>query len=401
MAPAYCQTTDASLVSYDEAEEVPEGIDVVVDALLGTGMRGQVKAAYRLAVETINAGAAPVLSVDIPSGLDADTGSVLGVAVQANVTVTFIGLKQGLMTNDGPGRAGELVFSDLAVPADIFDEVGPTIQRLVYQELIDDLPKRRANVHKNRFGHVLVVGGDEGMGGAVLMAAEAALRSGAGLVTVATHKSHAGSIINRRPELMVRSLDHSGGLDELLKRATVIALGPGLGRSKWSEEVFNRVMQADLPSVVDADGLNFLAQHPSKRDNWILTPHPGEATNLLGQSLSGSRSVQSDRYAAIRQIQDQYGGVVLLKGLGSIIHSESGTSLSQYGNPGMSTAGMGDVLTGVIAGLLAQDCDPYFAARLGAVVHSLAADQNTQINGERGLMATDLMAGIRRLVNDI
>ncbi len=400
----YCKDSTAKLVKYTHESVFNVDADVVVDALLGTGISGEVRPLYRDAIDSINSSNAGVLAVDIPSGLNADTGAILGAAVRADVTVTFIGLKKGLLTHDGPGSTGELIYDSLDVPEDIFNEVEPEARRLIYEELIGELPKRERNAHKNRFGHVLVVGGDDGMGGAVLMAAEAALRTGAGLVSVATHSKHAAFIVSRRPELMARGIQNAGDLDELLARASVIALGPGLGKTDWSKMIFKKVMDSlrdgDVPAVIDADGLNLLSGENVRRENWILTPHPGEASALLGDSLAENQSVQSDRFLAVKKVQEQYGGVVLLKGLGTLIRTDRETSLSLYGNPGMSTAGMGDVLSGVIAGLVAQHCSLPVAARLGAVVHSLAADLCAETGGERGLIATDLLGAIRRLVND-
>lgn len=403
----YCQSTSARMLDFTatgaletQVEELLK-TDVVVDALLGIGAQGEVRSYYRQIIEAINTGPADVLAVDIPSGLDADTGAVLGIAVTAAVTVTFIGLKRGLLTFQGPDHTGELVFADLAVPRDIYAEVDSSCVRLDYAELIKFLLPRQRNAHKNHFGHLLVVGGDQGMGGAVAMAAVAAMRSGAGLVTVATHPSHAGFIMAQQPELMVRGIADSAALDTLLSKASVVVLGPGLGQSDWSNMISKNVQsscdEADRPMVVDADGLNLLAKSPRKNPHWILTPHPGEAANLLKTQVP---SIQKDRFAAALAVQERYGGNVVLKGCGSIVQS-TGTSLSAYGNPGMSSAGMGDVLSGVIGALLAQGCSQEIAAQLGVVVHSFAADQCTAIEGERGLLATDLIAGIRRLLNDI
>jgi NAD(P)H-hydrate epimerase len=390
----FCKASAAKIVSVSEVEEIGDGIDVIVDALLGTGAEGEVRSSYRQVIESINASGTPVLAVDIPAGLSADTGGVLGIAIRADVTVTFIALKQGLFTLDGPDHVGDLEFSSLGVPEDIYAEVESNCDRLGFGNLIKKFGRRRRNSHKNDFGHVLVAGGDVGMGGAVAMAAEAALRAGAGLVSVATHPEHTALVMSRRPELMVYGVRNEGELDSLLEKATVLVLGPGLGKSDWSDLVFEKVISSDLPSVVDADGLNHLAGKSISKGNWILTPHPGEAKRLL------KGKTPDDRFAIVRSIQRQYGGVVVLKGVGSLLQSESRTSLCPYGNPGMSTAGMGDVLSGVIGGLLAQGCNPSFAAQLGVVVHALAADQNVETSGIRGLIATDLLPGIRRLLND-
>lgn len=394
-ARQYCVASNSAIFDFELDLELAS--DVIVDALLGIGASRDVKSQYALAIEKINAAAVGVLSIDVPSGLDADTGLVLGIAVNADITVSFIGLKRGLFTADGVALSGKIVFDTLG--ADTGLERG--IQCLRYAELIAQLPNRPRQSHKNDFGHVLVIGGDSGMGGAVAMTAEAALRSGAGLVSVFTHSDHASAILARCPELMVRGNDDLSLVDSvlapMLQRAKVIVLGPGLGQSDWSERVFQltlaHILSTEKYAVIDADALTKLANHKVKNKQWVLTPHPGEAARLLGTKVV-------DRFAAVSEIQARYGGVALLKGAGTLIRGESETSLCPYGNPGMSTAGMGDVLCGVIAALLAQSCSPYFATQLAVVVHSLAADESVKEDGERGLLATDLMQNIRRLLND-
>jgi NAD(P)H-hydrate epimerase len=405
LAYEFCVSSEARISMFTGVSEASgqifDEVDVIVDALLGIGAKGVVRENYSQVIDAINQSRINVLAIDIPSGLDADTGAVLGVAIKAQLTVTFIGVKQGLLTNDGPDLVGELFFSDLDVPPDIYSEVAGVTQRLDYSELIKLLPRRARNAHKNRFGHVLVVGGDSGMGGAVAMAGEAAMRSGAGLVTVATHPIHASQIMAHRPELMVRGIEDYPELAPLLAKATVVVLGPGLGDSDWARLVWDRVLKTSIDMgllmVVDAGGLNLLAGDPVNNERWVLTPHPGEAANLL--HVTGASAIQADRFSAVRGIQEQYGGAVLLKGCGTLIQSTF-TSLSTYGNPGMSSAGMGDILSGVIGGLLAQGLEPQAAAQLGAVVHSLAADQCTTLEGEKGLLATDLLPRIRSLLNE-
>jgi hydroxyethylthiazole kinase-like uncharacterized protein yjeF len=390
----YCLATNSAIFDFDPDSALKS--DVIVDALLGIGATRDVKSNYALAIEKINTDTAGVLSIDVPSGLDADTGLVLGFAVKADITVSFIGLKRGLLTADGAEFSGEIIFDNLG--ADTSLERG--IECLRYSELITQLPKRPRQSHKNNFGHVLVIGGDSGMGGAVAMAAEASLRSGAGLVSVFTHADHASAILARCPELMVRGNNDLSIVDSILepmlKRAKVIVLGPGLGQSDWSEKVFQltlaHILVSEKYAVIDADALTKLADHKVKNEHWVLTPHPGEAARLLGTKVV-------DRFAAVSEIQARYGGIALLKGSGTLIRGESETSLCPYGNPGMSTAGMGDILCGVIAALIAQSCSPYFATQLAVAVHSVAADESAKENGERGLLATDLMQKIRRLLN--
>ncbi|PJD93317.1 MAG: NAD(P)H-hydrate dehydratase [Legionella sp.] len=262
---------------------------------------------------------------------------------------------------------------------------------LSLEEIYSYLKPRPNDAHKGMFGRVLVIGGDYGMPGAVRLAAESALRVGAGLVTVATRKAHVTAIMSGRPELLCYGMNSSFKLlPQLLQQATVIVLGPGLGQSAWSKRLFQAILNSDRPMVIDADGLNWLARHPhiSKSKNWILTPHPGEAARLLGGSIG---DVQSDRYAALRALEQRYGGVIVLKGAGTLI----GTANQDLrhclaGNPSMATAGMGDVLSGMIAGLLAQGLTPWEAAQAGVMMHATAGDRAAAQRGSRVLLASDL-----------
>ncbi len=370
--------------------------EVLVDGLLGTGLAGEVAGVWRQAIAAINAAreaGAQVLALDIPSGLHADTGQMLGAAVQAQVCVTFIGLKLGLFTGQGPALCGEIAFADLGVPPAVFASVAPAARRLSWDQY--SLPPRRPTAHKGDFGHVLVVGGDEGMAGALRLAGEAALRTGAGLVTAATRAGHAAMISAARPELMAHGVESVAALRQLLKRATVLAVGPGLGQADWGRRLFSALLDSQQPLVVDADALNLLAAEPLQRHNWILTPHPGEAARLLGQSVA---QVQADRIAAASALQQKYGGVVVLKGAGTVIVDEAGAiGLCSEGNPGMASGGMGDVLTGVIAGLLAQGAGLADAARQGVCLHAHAADLAAR-DGQRGLLASDLFPVMRCLL---
>ena len=252
-----------------------EGADVIVDALLGSGLNRRVDGVFADATEEMNLSGAPVLTLDIPSGLHADTGVCMGAAVKADATITFIGLKRGLFTADGPEFSGEVSFSDLDTPADIHAEVNAGA-RLVRPALVmQNLQRRPRHAHKGRYGHVLVIGGDYGYLGAAVLAGSAAARTGAGLVTVATRTDHARNIPLYRPELMTAAVATAQDLDAALSRATVVAIGPGLGQSDWAISLFAKVLQTRLPLVVDADALNLLAQEHQRRDNWVLTPHPG------------------------------------------------------------------------------------------------------------------------------
>jgi len=370
--------------------------DVIVDAMLGTGLERQLAGGWLDAALAINGAGCPVLAVDVPTGLLADSGHVPGEAVRANVTVTFIGRKRGLFTGLGPDYAGEVCFDDLGLPADVFARV-PAAVLLHAEPPLAALgkPRQRA-AHKGNFGHVLVIGGGPGMAGAVRLAGEAALRTGAGLVSLATHPEHATVVAAACPELISHPVADARQLRSLLARAGVVVIGPGLGKSGWAKALLACVLDAPQPLVVDADALNLLAADASRRDNWVLTPHPGEAGRLLQQSTA---AVQADRFAAARALQQRYAGCVVLKGAGSIIDSEAGpVAVCSAGNPGMATAGMGDVLSGVIGGLLAQGMPLAGAALAGVCLHACAGDRAAQ-RGERGLLARDVIAELRPLLN--
>lgn len=385
-----------TVVAYTPGCLEPRG--VVVDAVLGTGLGGEVRPAQRGVIEALNALGVPVLAVDIPSGLCADTGRVLGAAVRADVTVTFIAAKRGLFTGAGQDCAGRVVLATLDVPERVYAAEPPTCRRPALEPLLDCLPRRPASAHKGLYGRVLVAGGDTGMGGATALAAEAALRCGAGLVSAATRREHVPAILARNPEVMARGIASGQELTPLLESADVLALGPGLGQSPWSEQVFQAGCRFGGATVVDADALNLLARGvggavPS-RDNRVLTPHPGEAARLLG--CQGSE-VQADRFAAARALQQRWGGVIVLKGNGSLVCDGEHLLLCDYGNPGMASGGMGDVLSGVIAALLAQGLAPVEAAALGTCLHGAAADR-AAADGQRGLLASDLMTAMRGLL---
>ena len=373
-----------------------EGADIIVDALLGSGLNRPVEGSFAEAIELINAASVTVFALDIPSGLNADTGVCLGSAVRADATITFIGLKRGLFTAEGPEFCGEILFSDLGTPADIHVAVGAETRLTRHEEIMRNLPPRPRHAHKGRYGHVLVIGGDYGYQGAAILAGSAAARAGAGLVTVATRPEHARNIPLFRPELMTAAVTAARDLDALLDRVSVVAIGPGLGQSDWAISLLAKVLQTRLPLVVDADALNLLALEPLRRENWVLTPHPGEAARLLGIT---STEVQTDRFAAVMSLRGRFGGTVALKGAGSLVAGATGPiRLNRTGNPGMAGGGMGDVLTGVIAGLVAQGMEPGIATVAGVYLHGYAADQCAG-EGERGMLAGDLLPVIRSLVN--
>ncbi len=370
--------------------------EVIVDALLGIGVRGPLRPAAQSAVAAINAVLKPVLSIDVPSGLDADTGQVPSAAVEADATVTFVGLKTGLLLGAGPEHAGVVVCDDLEIEAPEREEFRPRLVRLTEAAIAEALPRRARLAHKGTFGRVLVVGGGAGMPGALRLAGEAALRAGAGLVTVAGAPENLAAVVSGCPELIYASLTSGSDLEVHLERADVVAIGPGLGRTEWARALCDRVFASQSPLVVDADALNLLAEcRLRKRSNWILTPHPGEAARLLDTSIE---RVQDERISAVDELVARYGGVAVLKGAGTLIAGEGARSICERGNPGMATAGMGDVLTGAIAAVLAQCRDLGRAARVGVLAHAIAGDIAAR-DGQRGLIARDVLRELRASVN--
>lgn len=259
------------------------------------------------------------------------------------------------------------------------------------------LPPRAPDANKGDFGHVLIIGGDYGMAGSVRLTAEATARVGAGLITVATRSEHINVVNTIRPELLCYGIKNAQDLNPLLNRITILALGPGLGQSRWSKQLFKKIISCSQPKIIDADALNLLAKNPIKRTDWILTPHPGEAARLLKSDVT---IIQANRLAAAEKLQEIYGGIIVLKGAGTIVlDSNKKAYVCHAGNPGMASGGMGDVLTGIIAGLAAQGLALENAAKLGVCLHAYAGDLAAQEQGQWGLLALDLMTYVRKVLN--
>jgi NAD(P)H-hydrate epimerase len=383
----------------------PERVELLVDALLGTGLDREPEGDYAAAIQWMNASGRPVVAVDIPSGLDADTGVVRGTAVRARLTVTFIGNKRGLFTADGQDYAGEVRFAALDTPDSVRDSISDSGILLREILIAENLPKRPRNSHKGSFGWVLGIGGNSSMSGAVRLCGEAALRSGAGKVTLATVRDHAALVNLTCPELMVRGVRRGKELRTLLQQVDVSVIGTGLGQTSWSEDLFKTCMQTRVPIVLDADGLNILARLYAEmgrrkdlpRGNWILTPHPAEAGRLLD---CPAREIQQDRVAAALRIAERFDATVVLKGCGTVVAEPGGRyGICPLGNPGMASAGTGDVLAGVIGALVAQHLDLWNAAATGVVAHAWAGDLAARQVGERGLIASDITARLPQVLN--
>jgi NAD(P)H-hydrate epimerase len=388
----------ATGVEIQQFEDTLPATDIIVDALIGTGLNREIVNEHKAVIDAINnVRRTPVLSLDIPSGLHPDNGSAMGCAVEATTCLSFMGLNKGLFIGDGPNYSGEVCFDSLNIPSAIYKNFNPIARRVSLENDGARLAPRERTGHKGLYGHLLIIGGDHGMSGAARVAAEAGARVGAGLTSIATRSDH-GPLLNLvRPELMCYGVENADDLTPLMQRANALTVGPGLGQYEWGEMLFQQAVKSTLPMVVDADALNMLSQNPQHHDNWILTPHPGEAARLLNCS---SADIQADRHDAVQELQSRYGGVAVLKGSGTLIYNgNSPTRLSTWGNPGMGSGGMGDVLAGVIGGLLAQGFPLMDAACVGVTLHGMAGDKAAEKDGERGMLAMDLVPHLRHLSN--
>ncbi len=371
--------------------------DVVVDALLGIGARLPLRDEWQAAIVAMNNCGRPVFALDLPSGLDPDSGRAQP-AVRAAATITFIALKQGLFQGDGPEHTGDLHFESLDAVAD--STLRPALRRLTAASLCNALAPRSRQSHKSQFGRVLIIGGGSGMPGAVRLAAESALRVGAGLVSVASLPEHLATVVGMRPELMFRPLRSGDDVAAAVDAADVIAIGPGLGRDKWARDVLTGVCVARRPQqqlVVDADALNLIAEGVGMQrcEDWVLTPHPGEAARLLGSS---THDIQRDRRSALQSLCERRGGTIVLKGAMTLVgHANEVPQVCDRGNPGMAVPGMGDILTGAIAGILAQCGRPLEASAAAVYAHAVAGDRCAR-DGLRGVLALEVAQELRAVL---
>ncbi|MGB7803898.1 bifunctional ADP-dependent NAD(P)H-hydrate dehydratase/NAD(P)H-hydrate epimerase [Buttiauxella sp.] len=373
----------------------PDDIDLVIDGVLGIGLNSAPREAAAQLIEKCNQSSAPILALDVPSGLLAETGATPGAVIHASHTLTFIALKPGLLTGKARDVVGKVHFHALGLEEWLSGQTAP-ITRVDSAQLSGWLHPRKPTSHKGSNGRLVIIGGDHGTAGAIRMTGEAALRAGAGLVRVLTRPENVAPLLTARPELMVQELTpHS--LDECLEWADVIVIGPGLGQQPWGKKALEKVENSRKPMLWDADALNLLAINPDKRQNRVITPHPGEAARLLNCSVS---QIESDRLLSTDRLVKRYGGIVVLKGAGTVVASHSGEcALIDVGNAGMGSGGMGDVLSGIIGALLAQKLTPYDAACAGCVAHGAAADMLAHRYGTRGMLASDLLTTLYPFVN--
>ncbi|PAS01741.1 bifunctional ADP-dependent NAD(P)H-hydrate dehydratase/NAD(P)H-hydrate epimerase [Vibrio cholerae] len=393
---AYQQWKELGGAVYAPQSEVPESTDVIIDALFGIGLKEALRPQVVPLIELLNQSGKPIVAVDVPSGLCADTGQVMGTCIKAQHTVSLIGLKQGLVTGQARCYVGTLHYAGLGVEEVFAQHNTPSLVSIDGKLRHSLLPPRQACTHKGQNGKALIVGGNEGMGGALILCASACARSGAGLSAAMTHPDNVTAMLTITPEVMSTSWNKQHLFEERIEWCDALALGPGLGRDAQAQQIMQRLSSLKVPKVWDADALYFLAHDPSYDAQRIITPHPVEAARLLGCEVE---EVEQDRFAAIRLLQQRYGGVVVLKGAGTLVDDGKEIAVCLQGNPGMASGGMGDVLTGIIVALLAQKIPLADAAKLGVWLHSSAADLNTKSHGQRGLLASDLLPHLRELLN--
>ncbi|MEO6066063.1 MAG: NAD(P)H-hydrate dehydratase [Lysobacterales bacterium] len=399
-ARAAAECAAASIpMSLFEGDPLPAG-DLLIDAVLGIGIKEAPRADTARLIDAINVHAATVYSLDVPSGLDADRGCAPGRCVEAAHTLTFLARKPGLLTGAGSCCSGEVSLADLGVTF-VADQGAGSIS-LLTGRAADALPLRRPDDHKGRYGRALLIGGDHGMGGAIALAGEACARVGAGVTSVATRGMHVGALLARRPELMVHGDedgdDHTAADEALLERANVIGIGPGLGQAEWGRRWMQSALASNAVRVFDADALNSLAANPVRlRPDDVITPHPGEAARLLGCTAS---DVENDRISAARELANRFGAICVLKGAGTVIADPDGrVALSPHAVPALATAGSGDVLTGIITGLRAQGIDAWHAACIGVLAHAECGLHASARHGARGVLAGDLAAYLPIVLN--
>ncbi|MCD5397512.1 NAD(P)H-hydrate dehydratase [candidate division NPL-UPA2 bacterium] len=386
-------------------------VNLIIDALLGTGVRGEVRGILRETIELLNESGKPIISVDIPSGLEGNKGEPLGVCVKATKTVTMGLPKRGLILYPGSEYVGELKIADIGIPSEVLNAQGLKVNLLEGKDISSLLPHRRKDSHKGDYGHILILAGSTGFTGAAALAGLGALRSGGGLVTLGVAESLNPIMEMKLTEVMTKplpeteagslSLEAEGEILRLVQKVDALAIGPGLSTHPETSELVRRLLvRVKKTIVIDADGLNGLAGDISlltkSPASIIITPHPGEMGRLLGKA---TKDVQSERIGVTQEVASQTGTVVVLKGARTVISDrEEEVYVNPTGNPGMAQGGMGDILTGMIASFIGQGLTELEAAKAGVYIHGLAGDIAAENQGETGLIASDLLDNLPQAI---
>lgn len=395
-----CTTFDA---------EASATADLIIDGLLGTGTRAPLSSELTDFITQINRLHKPVVAIDIPSGLDASTGASCGAVIRATCTVTMALPKLGLYLGAGSDNAGEVIVVDIGIRPERVTHMAVTTVLLTETEIAPLLPQRLLSANKSNFGHVLIVAGSTGKMGAGILAARGCLRSGAGLVTYALPETAYEKFDTTLPEVMMEALpDHHSGalhpngisrLDELLKGKSAVVLGPGIGTTKETAKVVHHLLETvQVPMVIDADALNCMSENPEWQslltERHVLTPHPGEMARLLQKTTT---VIQEDRLGVARHFAESHKATLVLKGRHTLVAFNGHIAINPTGNPGMAIAGMGDVLSGIIGGFLAQGLSCEDSARVAVFLHGLAGD----LIGNQGLLASDVANAVPRTIHAV
>lgn len=387
--------------------------DLIIDAIFGIGFKGHLSLPLQNLINDINLARQPKVSIDVPSGVNASTGAVTSCAIQAALTISFIVLKQGLVTGKSPDHTGKLIVEGLSLQQDFQDAILSDCYLLIRfadkfsnEDLqsnitLPRIPKRLPSSHKGTFGTLLLVGGNKNYPGAISLASQSALRTGAALVAVCCHSENRSIVFSSQPELMIGGINADSIIaSSHFNKTKALVIGPGLSTDKWAIALFDTCIAKGVWKVVDADALRILAiksiDESTSYSKLILTPHPGEAAALLDASIS---EVEMDRFAAVKKIAQKYNAICVLKGAGSLISDGQMIWVNTTGNAGMASGGMGDVLSGIIGALLTQFKDPLAAVKLGVFIHGLAADNIARNQGQRGMIASDIIKQLPTLVN--
>lgn len=386
-------------ISTFPSEDELNKYDVIIDGLLGTGLNRPLSAEFATIINLINQSTTVKIAIDVPSGLHADTGQPMPIAIQADCTVAMIAVKPGLVTGSGVDYTGKLLLAELGIGHEL-ESLTPVFAESLSIDNLPRLPLRNLNSHKTQCGKLLCVGGSELMPGAILLSAIAAFRVGTGMVKVSCHPSNRALMVTSQPEIM---LADDTNLLPHLRWATAVVLGPGMGLTACSSDQFMDAMSYcshyQLPVVIDGDALSFLSQHNGGYDlsSAVITPHSGEAARLMDISVA---DVENDRYQTALDLAKKYQCHVVLKGPGSIMVNHGKLAVCRHGNPGMSSAGMGDVLAGILGGFLAQGLSLESATKYATLLHSKAADIRVEKYGQRGILASDLFVEVTNLLNN-
>lgn len=375
-------------------DKLDTSAELYIDAILGIGFTPPLKHDLATFIDTINQQNKPIIAVDLPSGVDATSGELAESCIKASDTITFIALKQGLLTGSAQTVIGQLYFAGLNLAEPFMQMVTPNTKRITGEANSLTLPPREKDSYKQKLGHVVLIGGEQSMPGAIRIAAEACLRAGAGLVTVATHPDNRGIVIQNRYELMVHGIEKPTQLEALLEKADVCVIGPGLGQTSWSEMLWQGLKQIQCPVVLDADGLNWMSRELIPFNQLVITPHAGEAARLLNCSAS---QIELNRFLSVSKLAQLYHCCAVLKGPGTLVCEGTEIKINSSGNESMASAGMGDCLSGIIAAFIAQGMSIFEASQYGVYIHGKAAE-NACVNGMRGLLVSDLYCEIRALV---